>query len=246
MASTKYTYSIAGDTAAGKANGDSLTNEIAASAIVTALDYINVSVDGADVLDVWMKAALSTGDETILDGVVAAHEGDPVIEVLPIDYSTQHDAQNIPVVALSAYAYAAETTTWHGSGSVGVALANAQTFFDTEITTQIYAQSGFYWAQDITVGDVMEFSVIDKNDVLGLFSTYGLTVGVDVLELKKYVDDVCVVPELGPNNTYDGRYYFEAKKAALLLPGLFIRGAYTNTHATKDVNVIYHYGWYVP
>lgn len=37
-------------------------------------------------------------------------------------------------------------------------------------------------------------SIVDKDDVLGLFSTYGLTVGVDVLELKEFVEDFYAPP----------------------------------------------------
>ena len=77
MASTKYTYSVANDTLNAKLDGSALKKEIQDSAIVTALDFINIS---GDVLDVWTKDALSTGDETLLDGIVADHIGDPVVE----------------------------------------------------------------------------------------------------------------------------------------------------------------------
>ena len=81
MAATKYTYSIADDTANGIVNSDSLSEEISNSNIVTALDYVESS---EDVLDVWFKDSLSTGDETILDSLVDAHTGastepDPII-----------------------------------------------------------------------------------------------------------------------------------------------------------------------
>jgi len=85
MAATKYTYSVSGDTANGAVSSDSLATEIATSAIVIALDYIAVT---GDVLDVWMKDALSGGDETILDGLVAAHTGvAPVVDPDPVTLS---------------------------------------------------------------------------------------------------------------------------------------------------------------
>jgi len=74
MAQTKYTYSVATDTLNAVVDVDTLDNSVRTSAIVTALDYTNVF---GDVLDIFMKDALSVGDETILDGVVAAHTGDP-------------------------------------------------------------------------------------------------------------------------------------------------------------------------
>jgi len=75
MANTNYTYSIAGDTASGAIHPRSLDAEIRASAIVIALEGLTT---GGDVLTVAMKDALSAGDETILDGLVAAHTGSVV------------------------------------------------------------------------------------------------------------------------------------------------------------------------
>lgn len=73
MAATKYTYSISTDFPNTKVASDSLVLEIQSSAIVTALDRIDTS---GDVCDVWFKDVLSSGDQTILDGLVAAHAGD--------------------------------------------------------------------------------------------------------------------------------------------------------------------------
>lgn len=69
---TKYTFSIASDTANGSVNPSTLTAEIAASAIVIALDHIDT---GGDVLDIWFKDALSSNDQTALSTVVSAHQG---------------------------------------------------------------------------------------------------------------------------------------------------------------------------
>jgi hypothetical protein len=86
MAQTKYTYSIADDTANAKVS-DSLQVEIGDSAIITALDYISQT---GDVLDIYMKDALSAGDETILDGVVSAHDGVQLVEPAEVSI-TQND-----------------------------------------------------------------------------------------------------------------------------------------------------------
>jgi hypothetical protein len=72
MAATDYTYSISEDFPNGKVNSDTLTVEIQDSSIVTALDKINTA---GDVCDIWFKDALSSGDQTTLDAVVAAHQG---------------------------------------------------------------------------------------------------------------------------------------------------------------------------
>jgi hypothetical protein len=68
---TKYTYSLATDFPDAAINSTKLTSEIGASSIVTALDRIDVS---GDVVDVWFKDALSSGDETTLDGLPANHD----------------------------------------------------------------------------------------------------------------------------------------------------------------------------
>jgi len=74
MAATEYTYSISGDFPDGEVNTSKLTYEIQTSSIVTALDHIGTS-DGY--CSIWFKAALSSGDETTLDGIVAAHYPTP-------------------------------------------------------------------------------------------------------------------------------------------------------------------------
>lgn len=72
MAMTKYTYSVSGDFPNQKVNSNQLTQEIEASAIATVLDCININ---EDVCDIWFVDALSGGDQTILNGIVAAHQG---------------------------------------------------------------------------------------------------------------------------------------------------------------------------
>jgi len=72
MAATKYTYSISQDFPNQKVDSDRLTKEIDESAIVTGLDYINTSGDDCDI---WFDDALSGGEETILDTIVANHSG---------------------------------------------------------------------------------------------------------------------------------------------------------------------------
>jgi hypothetical protein len=72
MANTDYIYSIANDTASGVVHPKSLDLAVRTSAIVHALEGLTI---GGDVLTITMKDALSTGDETTLDGLVTAHTG---------------------------------------------------------------------------------------------------------------------------------------------------------------------------
>jgi len=73
MTATKYTYSIATDFVVNHlVNEAHLIHEIATSTITVAYDHVDT--DG-DVCEIWMKAALSEGDKTLLDSLVAAHTG---------------------------------------------------------------------------------------------------------------------------------------------------------------------------
>jgi len=93
MADVKYTYSVATDTLNALADISALQKEIRDSAIVTAHSYNNML---GDVLDVYMKATLSAGDETALDAIVAAHTG----VALPDDWvqkTTHQDSDKTPV-----------------------------------------------------------------------------------------------------------------------------------------------------
>jgi hypothetical protein len=76
--STKYTYSILNDFPNQKVDPTVLSNEIVASTVTIALDYISTDDDDCDV---WFKADLSGGEQTTLSGVVVAHDG----ESLPDD-----------------------------------------------------------------------------------------------------------------------------------------------------------------
>jgi len=80
MALTKYTYSISVDFPNSIVDTSRLTDEIRVSAIVTALNRIDTAADNCDV---WFNDALSGGDQTLLDGIVAVHsgatvDGDPI------------------------------------------------------------------------------------------------------------------------------------------------------------------------
>jgi hypothetical protein len=99
MAQTTYTYSIANDTLNGKVQGGDLDDQIRASAIVTALAFVNTGHSAADNIDIVFKAAISAGDETILDGLVAAHDGVVVKPTLNVhlDSASEDDGKLVVV-----------------------------------------------------------------------------------------------------------------------------------------------------
>lgn len=84
---TKYTYEKLCDP-------ERLEQEIAESAIITAIDHIE-TVSAPETTDVWFKAELSVEDEAILDALVAAHVNEPlpedVIQVVSLDQPKDSD-----------------------------------------------------------------------------------------------------------------------------------------------------------
>ena len=94
MASTTYTYAVT-DFLNDKVQTDRLTQEINSSAIVTTLESI-----GLDDVEcrVQFQDVLSGGDETILDGLVAAHTGAPPT-IVNVSTQTQQDVIDPTVAA---------------------------------------------------------------------------------------------------------------------------------------------------
>jgi hypothetical protein len=73
MAET-YSYSIASDTANATFEADALDEAIKASAIVGTINRVKSK---GDAISVVFTAALSSGDQAILDGLVSSHDGRP-------------------------------------------------------------------------------------------------------------------------------------------------------------------------
>jgi len=141
------------------------------------------------------------------------------------------------VQAVSAYAYANESTRF--KGFLYAPPANTLSIYDEKISnSKIFVQGAeMIWADTPSLGDYMEFSVVDKDDVLGLFSSYGLTAGVDTLELIKYATTGYLPP----------RFFIRellAKTAASVVGDLYIRMYYFNAHSTNIPNVSVDYRWY--
>jgi len=116
-------------------------------------------------------------------------------------------------------------------GHLYTAVAGQTNIFDEEVTTEKQIRGGWYELLDenAVVNDYIEFSVVDKDDVLGLFAAYGLTVGQDVLELKKYVAKEYVNP------SQRERQIFVAKSTFKITAGLYLRSAYESTGSQNVV-----------
>jgi len=115
--------------------------------------------------------------------------------------------------------------------------AGEMNYHDYKITTEMrIGYFGYFIQSDIDPNDYIEISVIDKDDVLGLFSMYGLTVdGNNFLELIKTVKD------WHPTKEYE---IFDCKyDDYVVTSGLYVRIAYRSYGKTSiKINSILQ--WY--
>lgn len=154
-----------------------------------------------------------------------------------------HTAVGLPAEGLSADGHLIVAPTFEHTGMDPVWKGFAYTptpkganpdpiysMFDEEITTEIRLRGGWYslMTTGAEVGDVVEFSVVDKNNVLGYFALYGLTVGTDILELKKFV----VTEYVNPAEALGAEHPFVSRGGFKLAAGLFFRTTYVSAGAT--------------
>lgn len=107
------------------------------------------------------------------------------------------------------------------------AVADATTIEDFRITQEIYLQGADFWVASGHWEDIVDFSVVDKDDVLGLFGYLGLTVGQDILELVRHVDHYPVKPG-------DSQGSFYPPSHAEVASGLYLRVKYENNNPDED------------
>lgn len=205
-------------------NSDRLSEEIGTSAIKQALDGISTTATDATIS---FKEALDAADKAVLDALVAAHSGQP-----PEDGTV--DANGNPVFA-PTFENVNMDVRWEGA--LYTATAGAQSMFDRPIVTELKLRGGWYELLDNNpvVGDYIEFSIVDKDNVLGLFAPLGLIVGTDVLELAKFVKTDYISP------IDHGRQGFIARSAFDVMGGLYFRTTYHSTGANDvKIKVVFH------
>lgn len=117
---TKYTFSVMSDFPQRLLSSSRLSQEIRASGIATALDYIATL---GDACEVWFKSPLSVGDESTLADLVAAHTGVPLVTIPEFTITGPKTAGNNLIVAVDKLDVSrgtfvthdwADPTTWFG------------------------------------------------------------------------------------------------------------------------------------
>jgi len=154
----KHTYSINSDTLNAKLAADALEVEITGSAIVTALDYIQV--DGDDI-EVNFKATLSAGDITILEDLVANHEGTPIQEVLP-----PQDVVITEVVEAKPFAEPTHRTRRNAIPALVTCAKDSATNVDFTLPEELYATGGSIIIKNSEMGDWIEAEIVDTLGII--------------------------------------------------------------------------------
>lgn len=176
----KYTYSIANDTLNGKVELGQLQNEIGASAIITAIDYCQAE---GDVLDIWFKAALSAGDETILNGVVSAHDGIVIHEPALVHLDSPSTTEDgVPIVLATAkpenhytcFQGAGDSPTHIGRGLKCIfRLADTDTEISKDFTfnEDIYIKDGYMITKNAPMGASVDIDIVQPGTgyIVGTF-----------------------------------------------------------------------------
>lgn len=220
-----YHYSLSADFPNHKIFAPRFTAEVTAAELLYALWVINTSGD-----DVALTFAdeLSVGDKVKLDGVVAAHSGLPYEE-------NNFDRNGNPVYAPTFLSTSDQARLEGFSVS---AEAGQTSILDVLVTSQMLVQGGQFWAMGAKLGDKAQFAVVDKDNVLGLHTQFGVPLGTPI-ELVRYVknylfptadlwkDDI-IMPTVAP-----------------VAPGLYLRLIYEAgaTVGTRTAAVLYH--WYI-
>jgi hypothetical protein len=116
--------------------------------------------------------------------------------------------------------------------------AGSTAILDIPITTELFVSYGMCWFKNANDGDICEIELVDKNDVLGLFTMYGLEPGVDVLSLGKLAENIPMYPGDTPWTTFD------TGDTAPVMGGLFIRAKYENNSEDQDAIMSMVFSWF--
>lgn len=199
---TEYTYSVQADTLASAADPSALRAQINDDPAIT-IHCAAVTV-AADVLTVTTLASLSTQEQTALADAVGSHDGAPLVSPEP------YTEDGRPVIALGE-AELGGSSLWQGS--TFSAVAGEDTTHDHQITAASKLFAGTFWASpDAEIGDWIEFSVVDVDDLLGLGAGY---------VVAKYVATMYVAP--------GERRELRSGQSAAIPAGLYLRTVYHST-----------------
>jgi len=149
------------------------------------------------------------------------------------------------LVSAPSFFYQGQLTTIQ-EGRRYVVNQSAINIFDEQLANPIKLYGGAYWINHSDVSkvsddDYVEFSIVDKDDVLGMFGMYGLSVANgDIIELSKFVKRD-YVKKGDPSNGYFSDLVSNATGAYSLPTGLYTRVYYFSYGETPITLNVRHY-----
>lgn len=190
----------------------------------TALVVYETVVQGLDVTDF--------NTNYLPNATAALSRDDAIALIIGVNQAKYHDQPHVDpiyksVISSPTHGHFDEDAHFKGF-FLSASGIDTDTFLDHRIQAEIYVHGGWYWTDGGVVGDYAEFSVVDKDDVLGYFAYFGLVSGVDVLELGKYVESLYLKPG-GDTTTH-----LETPTTAPVFEGLYMR---TKIHTTSETPV---------
>ena len=173
-----------------------------------------------------------------------------------VDFETNYKAiSNKPIVLKSVYGSPIYSTTFEDVQGLypkkkmykNIVVASQLNFFDIVLEVEKRICGGEYWivnadSSKVHEDDYIEFSVVDKDNVLGLFALYGLQVGVDILELCKFVIND-YVKKGNDDSGYHTQLYEVVKGTTKVIPGLYYRVSY-DSHGTENIGFMWRIYYY--
>lgn len=126
--------------------------------------------------------------------------------------------------------------SWRSKGVYFTVAGNSEGIYDYEIASELLIQGAEFFVNSDVSGNSADFSIIDKNNILGYHTMMGLPLGTPI-ELTKFVE----------TNYFPAGLFVSERKAptaSRVYAGLFVRVKYVNNSAnTAQVGV--NYVWFV-
>lgn len=209
----------------GNFNIGRLENEIRASDITVALDFINQDSTG---IDIYFKDILSNENELILDNIIINHDNTPDIPTNLVIIDQPKDAFGRPIVTGAPFSDAVGFR-FRGASFKGTINANSTENIDYEITQERWINGGRAIIDNIGNDDELTFQVVDKNYILAGIAypadyngTAWSVAQPDGVVLDEFISKF-YIPQ-------DGNLEVSLAYPAKIMAGLFLRLVYKSTH----------------
>jgi hypothetical protein len=157
------------------------------------------------------------------------------------------ELQNGHVVAAPTYFYKGDDHTIQEGKRYLIEQASIE-IFDDLIAQPLKIYGGAYWVDlddvdKVSKDDYLEFSIVDKDDVLGMFGLLGITPGEGVLEITKFVKKD-YIRKGDPATGFYSDLVSNTKGVSEIIPGLY-RRLYYFSYGSQPITLYTKYFYQV-